>query len=182
MRELRDGLRDMQEVFPALSVVGLNVAFGTTGLPDSALAMHDPRTRTLQLTINTSSGTVAHELAHDLDWQTSRRMFARAGGYSTDRAVRELHGALATSVRGLGRVAVDAPGARQRFRRPVSDRPAELFARGVDWFTSSSFAARGRSNGFLSAVQDASLPGYAAGLPAASGRRAPRRWSRRSIR
>lgn len=168
LRELRDGLRDMQDVLPALSVVGLNVAFGTTALPDSALAMHDPRTRTLQLTINTSSGTVAHELAHDLDWQTSRRMFANAGGYSTDRAVRELHGALATSVRGLAesRSTRPAPGGSAP---QISDRPAELFARGVDWFTTSSLAMRGRSNGFLSAVQDPSLPGYAAGSPAAIG-------------
>jgi hypothetical protein len=169
LRELRDGLRAMQEVFPALSVVGLNVAFGASGLPDSALAMHDPRTRTLQLTVNTSSGTIAHELAHDLDWQTSRRMFARSGGYSTDRAVRELHGALASSVRGLAesRLTHSVPGSGSTAK--ISDRPAELFARGVDWFVTSSLAARGRMNGFLSAVQDASLPGYAAGSPAAVG-------------
>ena len=169
LRELRDGLRDMQEIFPALSVVGLNVAFGTNALPDSALAMHDPRTRTLQLTVNTSSGTIAHELAHDLDWQTSRRMFARSGGYSTDRAIRELHGALASSVRGLAesRSTHAVPGSGST--ASISDRPAELFARGVDWFVTSSLASRGRINGFLSAVQDASLPGYAAGSPAAVG-------------
>ena len=169
LRELRDGLRDMQEVFPALSVVGLNVAFGVSGLPDSALAMHDPRSRTLQLTINTSSGTVAHELAHDLDWQTSRRMFARAGGYSTDRAVREHPGALAISVRGLAESRSTRPPPGSGSSVTISDRPAELFARGVDWFATSSLAMLGRTNGFLSAVQDPSLPGYAAGLPAAVG-------------
>jgi hypothetical protein len=169
LRELRDGLRDMQEIFPALSVVGLNVAFGTSGLRDSALAMHDPSSRTLQLTINTSSGTVAHELAHDLDWQTSRRMFARTGGYSTDRAIREQHGTLASSVRGLAESRSTRPVPGSGSSVTISDRPAELFARGMDWFATSSLAMLGRSNGFLSAVQDASLPGYAAGLPAAVG-------------
>lgn len=169
LRELRDGIRDMQEVFPALSVVGLNVSFGNAGLPDSALAMHDPRSRTLELTVATSAGTVAHELAHDLDWQTSRRMFARAGGYSTDRAMREQRGALAASVRALAdaRPSPSAPGGAPIASLP--DRPAEVFARGVDWFTASSLALRGRMNGFLTAVQDVALPGYAAGAPAAVG-------------
>jgi hypothetical protein len=169
LRELSVGLRVMQEVFPALSVVGLNVAFGMNALPDSALAMHDPRSRTLQLTVNTSSGTIAHELAHDLDWQTSRRMFARTGGYSTDRAIREQHGALASSVRGLAESRPTRPAPDIGASVSISDRPAELFARGVDWFATSSLAMLGRTNGFLSAVQDPSLPGYAAGVPAAVG-------------
>ena len=173
LRELRDGLRDMQDILPALSVVGLNVAFGTTALPDSALAMHDPRTRTLQLTISTSSGTVAHELAHDLDWQTSRRMFANAGGYSTDRAVRELHGALATSVRGLAESRSTRPGPggstpQARIGRRSSSRVASI----------GSPRRRSRCAGEatdFSAVQDPSLPGYAAGSPAAVGTSGTRR-------
>lgn len=166
LRELRNGLRDMEDVFPALSVAGLNVSFGTSDLPDSALAMHDPRTRTLRLNIFASSGTLAHEVAHDLDWQTSRRLFATAGGYSTDRAVREQRGALATSVRGLA----EARSMRSTSAgAPLPDRPAELFARGADWFTASTLALRGRTDGFLTAVQDASLPGYAAGAPTAIG-------------
>jgi hypothetical protein len=112
---------------------------------------------------------VAHELAHDLDWQTSRRMFAKAGGYSTDRAIREQHGTLASSVRGLAESRSTRPVPGSGAAVSISDRPAELFARGVDWFATSSLALVGRSNGFLSAVQDASLPGYAAGLPAAVG-------------
>jgi hypothetical protein len=155
----------MQEVFPALSVAGLNIAFGTAGLPDSALAMHDPRTRTLQLTINTSAGTIAHELAHDLDWQTSRRMFAVAGGYSTDRSIREQRGALASSMRGLAEARLMRPLAGSAATTPLPERPAELFARGADWFASSVLAMRGRSNGFLTGVQDGTLPGYAAGAP-----------------
>jgi hypothetical protein len=61
------------------------------------------------------------------------------------------------------------PNAAGATTASVPDRPAELFARGVDWFTASSLAMLGRSNGFLSAVQDASLPGYAAGSPTAIG-------------
>ncbi|HEX4681369.1 MAG TPA: hypothetical protein VH277_01600 [Gemmatimonadaceae bacterium] len=165
-RELQASLRDMAVVFPAASFAGLRVSFGTSDLPDSALAMHDPRTRTLQLDVFTSSGTVAHELSHDLDYQTSRMLFA-AGGYSTDRAMTEKRGPLAASVRGL---------ANARLMRPVgassgamSDRPAELFARGSDWFVASMLALHGRNNGFLTAVQDASIAGYAAGLPSAVG-------------
>jgi hypothetical protein len=159
LRELQASLRDMTEVFPAVSFEGLNIAFGTTELSDSALAMHDPRTRTVRLTLATSGGTLAHELAHDLDWQTSRRMFASAGGYSTDRAVREpehQRGALAASVRGMS---------MSRTR----DRPTEIFARGADWFVASALALHGKSNAYLTAVQDASLTGYAAGAPAATG-------------
>lgn len=168
LREFAGALRDMQDVFPAFSVAGLGVSFGTTDLPDSALAMHDPRTRTLVLNVNASSGTLAHELAHDLDWQTSRRLFAAAGGYSTDRAMREQRGALAASIRGLAAAKSLRPGPNGT-TVVSSDRPAELFARGADWFTASSLALRGRMNGFLSAVQDASLPGYAAGAPTAVG-------------
>ncbi len=130
--------------------------------------MHDPRSRTLKLTVNSSAGTLAHELSHDLDWQTARRIFAAGGGYSTDRAMREHRGALASSVRGL---------AEARLLRPipadastaVTDRPAELFARGADWFTATSLALNGRTNGFLSAVQDGAITGYAAGVPTAIG-------------
>lgn len=49
------------------------------------------------------------------------------------------------------------------------DRPAEVFARSADWFVASALALDGRSNGFLTAVQDAMLPGYAAGPPVAIG-------------
>jgi hypothetical protein len=165
LRELQTGLRDMQEVYPAVSFANLHVSFGTSELPDSALAMHDPRSRTLELSIETSGGTVAHELSHDLDWQTAQRMFAVAGGYSTDRAAREHRGALASSMRGLAEARVVHPLGGST----SSDRPAELFARGSDWFTASVLAQQGRVNGFLSAVQDASLAGYAAGVPSAAG-------------
>jgi len=91
---LQTALQDMQHVFPALSFAGLHVQFGNQTLPDSALAMHDPRTRTIQLSIASSAGTIAHELSHDLDWQTARRMYANGRGYSNDRAMGDRRGAL----------------------------------------------------------------------------------------
>lgn len=169
LRELADGLRDMQAVFPALSLNGLNVTFGTATLRDSALAMHDPRTRTLQLSVATSGGTLAHEVSHDLDWQTARRLFADGRGYSTDRAMHDQRGPLASSVSTL---AAEARLFRWYSGGPSAvpgDRPAEVFARSADWFVASALALHGRSNGFLTAVQDAMLPGYAAGPPVAIG-------------
>ena len=168
LRELQTGLRDMQRVFPAQSFAGLGVRFGTDALRDSALALHDPRTRTLQLSIATSGGTIAHELSHDIDWQASRRMFASGGGYSTDRVVREKTGALASSMRGLAEARLFRTFNGPATAPPV-DRPAELFARGADWFVASALAQQGRMNGFLSAIGDGSIAGYAAGAPTAIG-------------
>jgi hypothetical protein len=168
LRELRDGLLDMQRVLPALSFESLRVRFGVDALPDSALAMHDPRTRTLQLSIATSGGTLAHELSHDLDWQEARRLFVHAGGYSTDRVMRDQRGPLARSMRGLTE-ARPLGGNAGNGSQPLLDRPAEVFARGSDWFIASALAAQGRMNGFLSAIEDDMLAGYAAGQPVAIG-------------
>ncbi len=168
VREMGNALRDMQQALPAVSFQGLRIRFSTDPLPDSALAMHDPSTRTLQLSVFTSSGTLAHELSHDLDWQTARRLYADGGGYSTDRAVRDRRGPLAASVRGLGeaRIVRSFTGLPSS---PPGERPVELFARSADWFVASMLALQGRSNGFLTAVEDPLLAGYAAGAPAAVG-------------
>ena len=172
-RELRGALVDLESVFPGASVDGLRVRFSGDALNDSALAMHDPKTRTLQVSIETSGGTVAHELAHDLDWQAARRLFASGGGYSTDRAMRERRGALASSMLGLAeaRVLRSSPlGASPPGAPPAAmGRPTELLARGADWFVASALARRGRSNGFLSVIEDGTLTGYAAGVPAGLG-------------
>jgi hypothetical protein len=172
-RELRGALLDLSSAMPGLSVDGLRIRFGGEALNDSALAMHDPKTRTLQLSIETSAGTLAHELAHDLDWQAARRMFSSGGGYSTDRAMRERRGALASSMLGLAeaRVLRGSPaGATPVGGMPSTmGRPTELFARGADWFVASVLAQQGRSNGFLSVIEDGTLTGYAAGSPAGLG-------------
>ena len=121
---LQTALRDMQRVFPALSFAGLHVQFGNQTLPDSALAMHDPRTRTIQLSIATSGGTIAHELSHDLDWQAARRMFANGRGYSTDRAMRETVAARSRIGARARRGARDSrPGSGWRAERPGAQRP-----------------------------------------------------------
>jgi hypothetical protein len=168
LARLDGAILDMRSVLPIFLTTGLRFAFGTDPLPDSALAMHDPRTRTIRLSVWTSAGTLAHEMAHDLDWQAARKLYVDGRGYSTDRAIFEQRGSLATSIRDL---------AEARLLRPnpavpasgVGTRPAELFARSADWFVATALARHGRTNGFLSAAQDPLLTGYAAGAPTAVG-------------
>jgi hypothetical protein len=154
LRLIGTSLRDLQRVLSGLSVAGLRIAIASGGLPDTILALHDPATRTIRMSIYSSSGTLAHELAHDLDWQAARSLYA-GGGYSTDRAVREQRGPLAASMRDLAAARVIRRG-----NAPTEERPAEVFARSVDWLVAVSLARDGRSDGYLSAVQDAALTGY----------------------
>jgi hypothetical protein len=77
------------------------------------------------------------------------------GDYATDRATRLGGDRLADHVQDLtGNLrAGDDRSAHAR-------RPAEVFARNVDWFVVVALAAQGRSNGYLSSVQDEMLTGY----------------------
>ena len=161
LRLIGTSLRDQQRVLSGLSVAGLRIAVAAGGLPDTILALHDPATRTIRMSIYSSSGTLAHELAHDLDWQAARSLYA-GSGYSTDRAVREQRGPLAASMRDLAAARVVRRGAA-----PTEERPAEVFARSVDWLVAVSLAREGRSDGYLSAVQDAALTGYTTVSPVA---------------
>ena len=161
LRMIGTSLRDLQRVLSGLSVAGLRIAVAAGGLPDTILALHDPATRTIRMSIFSSSGTLAHELAHDLDWQAARSLYA-GSGYSTDRAVREQRGPLAASMRDLAAARVVRRGAA-----PAEERPAEVFARSVDWLVAVSLAREGRSDGYLSAVQDAALTGYTTVSPVA---------------
>ncbi|HEX3868624.1 MAG TPA: hypothetical protein VHV78_17805 [Gemmatimonadaceae bacterium] len=165
LRKLQTSLVDMRTVYPAVSFNDLHVRFHAGALRDSALALHDPRDRTLELPVATFGGTLAHELSHDIDWQASRRLYAGGTGYSTDRAMRDRRGALASSLR----VMADARIRRSFAGSTESERPAELFARGSDWFVASVLAEHGRTNGDLSAIEDGLFAGYAAGSPAALG-------------
>lgn len=153
LRMIGTSLRDLQRVLSGYSVAGLRITVSVGGLPDTILALHDPATRTIRMSIYSSSGTLAHELAHDLDWQAARSLYA-GSGYSTDRAVREQRGPLAASMRDLAAARVVRRGA------PAEERPAEVFARSVDWLVAVSLAREGRSDGYLTAVQDAALTGY----------------------
>lgn len=158
-RMLSEVVTDLATVFPSLDLRGLNVRFGESPLADRALALHDPATRTVYFPLATSAGAMAHELAHDLDWQAARRRYGVRGGYRTDRSVRQYSDQLSVTVR---RLASAARPRRESLASSVqADRPTEAFARGVDWFVAAALAHRGRSNGYLSAVQDASITGYA---------------------
>jgi hypothetical protein len=163
LRMLGSALGDLQRVLPAFAARGLGVHFGESPMRDAALAMHDPATRTVFLPVGTSAGVIAHELAHDLDWQSARTRYGLRGTYSTDRAVRQYRDRLAASMvelsdAGPGESTLGTEGARVL----PSARPTEVFARNVDWFVSAVLARDGRMNGYLSAAQDGVLTGYGA--------------------
>jgi hypothetical protein len=157
---LASALSELRGVLPSLSFDGLTVRVGETVKRDSALALHDPASRTMYLPAATGAGTIAHEIAHDLDWQTARTRLALRGAYSTDRAARDGAGpaSLTRSVRGLTAARPRSGGSPRGESR---ERPAELFARGIDWLAAAALAREGRMNGYLTSVQDAAIPGYA---------------------
>src|SRR6185436_19727388 len=155
---LADALGDFERALPAYDPAGLSFNIEMGALPDSALAMHDPRTHTIRLSAMTPSGTLAHELAHDVDWRAARGLFAKSGGYATDRSQCESALRLSSSVRGLTTARIAGRG---RISPYGSGRPAEVFARSVDWFVADALAEMGRSNGFLSAIEDPLITGFA---------------------
>jgi hypothetical protein len=171
LRMLASSLDDLRLVFPALSVRGAGVHFGESVLRDTALALHDPGTRTIFLPVATSAGTIAHEIAHDLDWQAARRHRRLRGDYLTDRVVREGRGRLAAAIAGLTTSPLAVPTAVNNFRPGPTHRPTEVFARSVDWFVAAALAREGRTNGYLSTVQDEVIAGYTlVSAPSVAGR------------
>jgi hypothetical protein len=157
---LERALQDMQRVLPALDLRGLSIRFSAAGGTEATLAMHDPRRRELVLPPGSSAGTIAHEIAHDLDWQVALRRYRVRGDYASDRAARSGTDRLAVRVRSLAQdAAVDYAPASER-AHAHAQRPAENFARAIDWFVASALAAQGRTNGYLSSIQDDVLTGY----------------------
>jgi hypothetical protein len=155
---LASSLQDMQDVLPSLNVKGLSVRFGATSKSSATLAMHDPRNRRLLLPPASAAGTIAHEVAHDLDWQVALSRYRVRGDYGTDRAERLGRDRLAAHVRTLVAAAtLDEPIGEAE---PHARRPAENFARAIDWLVAASLAADGRSNGYLTSIQDDVLTGY----------------------
>ncbi len=178
---------DLRSVLPELALDGLAIRIGDSPRHDQALALHDPARHVVYLPPLTAAGTLTHELAHDLDWQTARGTLGVHGVYVTDRAIRvDLTRAsrpfrigwprdtaglrtLADAVRAMAGVHTTVPpgalgtalGAPPPGHRGDDDRPAELFARGTDFFVAAALAREGRSDGMLSAVQDPLLVGYA---------------------
>ncbi len=158
-RMLESALSDLQRVMPSLDVRGLRVRFGPRSGSPGTLAVHDPRTRTVYLPTTTAAGTIAHEVAHDLDWQTALRRYRVRGDYATDLAVRLADGHFARVLNGLTTASL-APGVGPDSLKTHDTRPAEVFARSVDWFVAVALAREGRINGYLSSVQDDYLTGY----------------------
>ncbi|HUG02413.1 MAG TPA: hypothetical protein VML95_11150 [Longimicrobiales bacterium] len=151
-------VRDLRRVMPTLQLRGLRVHVGSEREGPGPLALHDPGDRRLFLPPSTAAGTLAHEIAHDLDWQVALRRYRVRGDYGTDRAFRARSDPLSTWVRGL---AAAAPGGDGRTALDSHwTRPAEVFARGIDWFSVVSLGHQGRMNGYLSSVQDDVLTGY----------------------
>jgi hypothetical protein len=157
-RMLASALDDLYRVMPALRLNGLRVHFGPTPEGAEALAIHDPRVRELLLPPATAAGTLAHELAHDIDWQMSVRRYRVRGDYATDRSTRNSDG-LSAQVRSLASASLAAPKPEEMLSAHAR-RPAEIFARGVDWYVAVSLAREGRRNGYLSSVQDELITGY----------------------
>jgi hypothetical protein len=156
---LESAVRDIQRVLPALDVRGLGVRFAVTTRGEATLAMHDPRARELVLPPGSSAGTLAHEIAHDLDWQVALRRYRVRGDYASDRASRNVQDRLAMRVRDLAPDAALDTNASDHAHAHAR-RPAENFARAMDWFVAAALAGQGRTNGYLSSVQDEVLTGY----------------------
>lgn len=157
-----DGVADLRRVLPLVSFDGLLARVGESPRGDRVLALHDPASRTVWLPPLTVAGTVAHELGHDLDWQAARARLAVRGTYATDRSVRNGRGGpIAAAVRALADAAPRSVGRSRTDAAHAPERPAERFARGFDFLVAAALAREGRANGFLSAVQDEVLVGYA---------------------
>lgn len=162
-RMLETSLSDLQRVLPSLDVRGLNIRFEARRESPGTLAVHDPKTRTIFIPPSTGAGTLAHEIAHDLDWQTALRRYRVRGDYATDRAVRLSDERLARVLRGLTASSLPQPVSLDHSSHAT--RPAEVFARSIDWFATVALAREGRMNGYLSSVQDDVLTGYGTVTP-----------------
>lgn len=161
---LDEALGEMQRVLPSLDLRGLGIRFGESRSKSATLAIHDPRQRTIYLPPRTGMGTIAHEIAHDLDWQIALRRYRVRGDYGSDRAVRQ-GDRLATVVERLTTAQLMPPIPGDTTPVMHARRPAEVFARSIDWFVVVSLAREGRVNGFLSSVQDDVLTGYGTVTP-----------------
>lgn len=156
LRALDASLEDLTRLLPSLDLRGLHVRFGRTGMEGRAMAMHDPAARTVRLPMASGAGTVAHELAHDLDWQVARVRYGARGRYATDVAHRQRRrDAFAVAAREL-----PSPSPSRTPPWDHDTRPAEIFAREADLYVAWALARQGRTNGYLTSIQDALLTGY----------------------
>ncbi len=159
VRMLARGLTDLQRILPMTSVRGMAVVIGDIPGSVPALALHEPSTRTLYLPPRSGAGTLAHELAHDLDWQLARKRYGARGGYATDMAIRNNRGdRIASAMMELSASLVQPSDDDES--TPHLTRPAEVFARGTDWLVAAVLARDGRLGGYLTSFQDPVLTGY----------------------
>lgn len=145
-RTLYDALADLRMAAPDLSLMGLTVEVGEVADRTRHLAYHDPRSRTIRWAPSTGAGSLAHEIAHDLDWQLARRSFGRSG-YASD--------VMGDVVSMLQARAAESP----------DERATEVLARHFDWQVAAALARQGRLNGQLSSVQHDWLPGHGSARP-----------------
>ena len=164
---LARGLADLQRVLPALDFRGLRVRFGRAPAGSTVLALHDPQHRTVFLPPATGAGTIAHEFAHDLDYQVAERRYGIRGDYATDFA--HAHRARPAGRLRHGAERRHAGGARAR--RPGRARPRPPPGRGlrpqhgVVRRLAVSLAREGRTDGYLTSVQDDMLTGGPSSRP-----------------
>lgn len=156
---LDDALADLRMVIPDLRINGLQIVITRESSIPTALASHSPGDRVIELPAATGFGTLAHEIAHDLDWQAARRTRPKARAYASDRAAVSGAPTLKTAVAALTATSRDVGRAAQSGGLFLT-RPAEVVARTFDWFIVSRLAAKGRSNGALSTGQDEVLTGH----------------------
>lgn len=157
-RQLGRALTDLERALPAVSFRGLAIEFAPVPTDLSALALHEPGSRTLYLPPETGAGTLAHEFAHDLDWQLAQRRYGARGGYATDLSIsRERGDRISAAMMELSATLGASDEAAAAAHRK---RPAEVFARGTDWLVANVLANDGRLGGYLSSYQDAAITGY----------------------
>ena len=165
---LDGALRDLRAVVPRLNLSGLEFAITTESAVPGALASHSPTTRIIDLPISTGLGTLAHEIAHDLDWQAARRARPKARTYASDNEAIRGNSQFRSAVATLVPTTVGSWRPAGAAMAPPSTRPAEVVASTFDWFIATRLAARGRWNGALSAGQDEILTGHGSIQPPGS--------------
>ncbi len=150
-------LTDTRRVLPDLDLRGLRIHVGVKAdWPSRAMALHDPESRTIYFPLGSAAGVLAHEIGHDLDWQVARTVFGERGIYATDGTARRASPILAAPVErltGAGGASASG-GTKSPVRYSANTRPTEVLARHVDWLVAAALATMGRSNGFLSTVQE----------------------------
>ena len=157
-RMLDLALADLVRVMPALDLSGLRVLITGRHGYGATYAVHEPRRRRIVLPTRTGAGALAHEIAHDIDWQVALRRYGVRGDYASDLASRSANDAFSLRLRDL-MAASRSPGADGESAGHAG-RPAEILARNVDWFVAVTLAAQGRSNGYLTSIQDDVLTGF----------------------